>query len=163
MKNIITIVALMITGGVYGQKKDTALKSVWTDATGFAPGNQHFFDDYRKATPTNEPYIGKSLKWTISNDSSRRLHEFTITPKYDIVKVIMLVCDTSLPMGSITTFLAGTQYYGVYWKFGYEVLEIHEPQGLYNPKYEHTYHTFKEYLDENKKPLSKRIIVWLTK
>ncbi len=74
----------------------------------------------------------------------------TITARQiDTVRVIMLVCDTSNQFYSIhSDTIVGTLTGWVSWQFGYDVRENNE----------HLY-----YLDENKKPLNKNIVVWQVK
>lgn len=114
------------------------------------------------------------------------MRQDTIKPKTDTVRCLMLVCDTSEKYSIWPSFeidTAKTRIYAdtskslhkdyaaigkwtndttnrhylndVWWQFGYEVRE-YGYMTLWPPK-EYTY------LDQNKKPLSKSIVVWMTK
>lgn len=101
----------------------------------------------------------------------------TITsPKYDTVKVIMLVCDTGrLYIGdSPLRILDGEVWYvsssdqfksnSVWWQLGYEVRVVsYYGIGYYGQRHDLPMYQHKEYLDSSKKPFSKSIIIWLTK
>jgi hypothetical protein len=77
-----------------------------------------------------------------------------IKSNYDTVKVIMVVCDTARVHGS------------AYWQYGYEVRKKRSnDEGQIDPYFYFGHiETFRwehiEYLDKNKKQLSKNIIVW---
>lgn len=87
----------------------------------------------------------------------------------DTIPVIMLVCDTARKLNGIesNSIWAGINHH-VLWMFGYEVLE---PTGEYyncaNPNtllyLSKQIFRHKEYLDENKKPLPKSTIVWMSR
>src|ERR1039457_253405 len=85
----------------------------------------------------------------------------TDKPTYDTIPVIMLVCDTS--MGNVFD----NYQLWVYGKKGYEIRLVN-PNGdyvrtnlaIYIPV---TTYSHVEYLDADKHPLSKSIIVWMTK
>lgn len=120
--------------------------------------------------PTYFPYNG-TLKMNTSYSA-------------DTVKCIMLVCDTShsystyFKMGSIQPenhlFISGMEikeYHGfanqlLYYQIGYEVRTGEficcDPSEQFLAKFYWSYNHVK-YLDENKKPLSKNIIVWISK
>jgi len=138
--------------------KGNVLKSVWTDAVSLGTADQHFFDNYRKDTPTNEPSIGGTLKWTNAANAKRAI-EFVITP----VKVIMLFCDTVRLDYSV--FISNPAY----WQYGYEVLEKHNTdEGQIDPYNQfgyvsQDYFIHKSYLNGNKKPFSSSIIIWQSK
>lgn len=67
----------------------------------------------------------------------------------DTIKVIMQVCDTSH-----SNYVEKTQK--IWWQFGHEIKEWQSTaMGVY-------YHE-PIYLDQNKKPLPKSIVVWQTK
>jgi hypothetical protein len=91
--------------------------------------------------------------------------------KTDTVPIIMLVCDTSrkeyetIPQrGIIKSYFDVNN--SVHWSFGYEVRSgaygCCDPLDNMVAKY-YWFYTHLEYLDENKKPLSPSIIVWLSK
>ena len=95
-------------------------------------------------------------KWTNANDASR-LHEFTITPKQDTIKCIMLVCDTLTDRPDTgVVFLHHRP--PVWWQLGYEVYWVKELGDCGTMA-----NWLPEYLNENKKPLSKSIVVWIIK
>lgn len=81
--------------------------------------------------------------------------------KYDTIKCIMLVCDTAHSNH-------GYDIDPVYWQYGYEVRNVtNHPVGFwriadgigYNEK-EYNSYVHEIYLDENKKPISRSVIVW---
>lgn len=97
--------------------------------------------------------------------------------KYDTVKVLMLVCDTSLSPGMGRYLYYGKDVFlmqrrmveAVWWQFGHEVYEMDWGSvpcknqelaincfGWYRDK-------FIGRFDQNKKPLPKPIVVWITK
>jgi len=106
------------------------------------------------------------------------------TIKYDTVRVLMLVCDTS---EKYRGYVYAEKYIGgnIVWQFGYEVRIPEEFKEIPNPDFlginracavngcelDHSSPTIKnqihptkyEYLDQDKKPLKKSIIVWDTK
>lgn len=84
-----------------------------------------------------------------------------IREKQDTIPVMMLVCDTAskaYPIWLSDTIhkLKEKTFYsnGVWWDFGYEVRFT----GVYTPRY-----IYFEYLDKDKKPLEKNIVVFTTK
>lgn len=104
-------------------------------------------------------------------DRSNIRTETVYIPKQDTVKILMLVCDTS----RINLFLINgveqtySYDYTTWWQFGYEVYETEYGQvpcenpnlamacyGKYRSK-------FIGRFDQNKKPLPKSIVVWMTK
>ena len=113
--------------------------------------------------------------WTNAKDAHR--DEMVIVPMYDTVKILMLFCDTSnlIFNGRIlvdTTGYAQIQF-DVHSQYGYEVRKVvkkNNTDGVLDPyntfgfKYEEWLVYYHElFLDENKKPLSKNIIVWQTR
>lgn len=75
----------------------------------------------------------------------------------DTVRVIMLVCDTTYHPKS-EGWVVNSR--GVYWQFGYEVLKF-IPAGWDDRDNQFPNHYIHSaWLNENKKPLSKSIIVW---
>lgn len=155
-KYLFLILLVVISVGGFGQKKDSVFeilrieRSVSTPATG----------------------IGNTLWATPGN----RLDSFTITPKQDTIKVLMLVCDTSRIISDFYKSVGGDYFYQnmVTWQFGYEVYEIDWGQipcsdvelgtaaistlclGWKRIK-------FISNLDQNKKPLPRSLVVWLSK
>ena len=95
---------------------------------------------------------------------------FGFSQQKDTVKVIMLVCDTShwnwVDSGIVNNKFvelarSGNRYnYSVQWQFGYEVRLKHIDFGMSGSV---EYFTHIEYLGENKKTLSKNIVVWQSK
>lgn len=94
----------------------------------------------------------------------------------DTVKVLMMVCDTGTKEDfdsmwiifnprkkseEIGPFYKIVPY--VYWIYGYEVIEyVAGGWDAWDNQYDHHWE-FRLYLDENKKPLNKNIVVWETK
>jgi hypothetical protein len=80
--------------------------------------------------------------------------------KNDTVKVVLLVCDTSI---KITGNDYGLFPNPVGWKFGYEIKSCFygccDPEEKQLAKY-YWNCTHVEYLDDKKKPLPKNVIVW---
>lgn len=87
--------------------------------------------------------------------------------KVDSIRVIMLVCDTA----KIDKEYFGQWYHPlVWWQFGYEVWEnvfVEAGQrsdgGSILIWDDHFDKIFRGRLDQNKKPLPKSIVVWMTK
>lgn len=86
--------------------------------------------------------------------------------KQDTIPVLMLVCDTSAMQGRIRYGWKGDtvrkitdSYYreNVWWQLGYEVLAGYPVYALLYPN------SVIAYLDKDKKPLPKSIVVFLTK
>ena len=82
-----------------------------------------------------------------------------IDPALDTIAIIYLWCDTA----------AGRKIFPyvdlAYWSFGYEVREQRLSQNLWSANgmpVRDFYYTHKEYLDRNRRPLGKNIIVWQT-
>ena len=85
----------------------------------------------------------------------------------------MLVCDTTFLKGDITVSIAQVDRYGeqytfgkvknriphVWWQFGYYVYRIKNLREHFYFEDDLDY----EYLDQNKKPLPKSTVVWITK
>jgi hypothetical protein len=98
------------------------------------------------------------------------------TIKYDTSHCIMLVCDTTkteklheyyieqADMGK-NTWRLNKYNDAIYWKYGYEVnhcWEFASMSGCDENVFDENFKQF-EYLDADKKPLSKSIIVWQSK
>lgn len=94
-------------------------------------------------------------------------------PSYDTVKVIIVYCDTTeirnranhILITNITdiegNIYSPTPYDNkTYWMKGYEVIEVNPPPRL---SYGDIIMISRTYLDADKKPLSKNIIVWQSK
>ena len=82
---------------------------------------------------------------------------YVIKYQYDTIPCVMLTCDTSLQTYTHQTiYLTNIDYrdfdYSVRWQFGYYVQV--RSRFFLNPA---------KYLDENKVPLSKNKIVWISK
>jgi len=94
--------------------------------------------------------------------------------KYDTIPVVMLIGDTSKTKYSGFVEIGGwvfdTTWHepnpSIYWKFGYEV-EEYIPERFYSQGFNRSwtggYWQHLCYLDENKQPMKKSIIVWQTK
>lgn len=94
--------------------------------------------------------------------------------EYDTIRIIMLCCDTSyIPELNTIVFYYSkdtTKNIGVgrnrvsfvYWLFGYEVLKM-IPPGWYDDIHYANRWEHNSFLGENKKTLSKSIIVWQSK
>ena len=91
------------------------------------------------------PVFGFSQN-TISSPGYVDAWHWNTLSKNDTVKVVMLVCDTAGVRFNNNDYID----HFVYWQFGYQVLN-------------NDYWELAGYLDENKKPLSKNIIVWQAK
>jgi|SRR6185369_463515 len=115
----------------------------------------------------------------------------TLVLKNDTAKVLMLVCDTNRYAATTTVFwsqpLARAQQIGmiVYWQYGYRVHKNSRYTEIPNPNYmgenrtclvygctlDHSSKTIRviasreelNYLDENKQPFPKNIIIWQIK
>lgn len=75
----------------------------------------------------------------------------TTTPTQDTIRVMLLVCDTAFIMRLYNKPVC-------WWQYGYEVVD------LYETKLTVAYYVQSQnYLDQNKKPLSKSIVVWMAK
>jgi len=113
-----------------------------------------------------EKYI--LVKWSPDLD-----YYDTIELSYDTIPIVMLICDTFSvkPFGnrlyeSSTHEYTAMAFPVVYWQFGYEVKRL-MPNGLNfltmpsnEPIIENGAWQHILYLDRDKKPLSKNIIVW---
>ena len=94
------------------------------------------------------PFCGKA-----QIESNENVPLYRIPQKEDTVKCVMLVCDIGLKEYRANTIdMTYKTYkdfdYSVKWQIGY----VYHTDGFHV-----------EYLDENKKPLSKNIIVWMSK
>lgn len=144
MRHLLLLFAMLIGFSCLGQKKDSVVEIM--------------------------RIIGSGNQAAIGIGTDNLLYEFTATPKQDTVKVLMLVCDTSRP-NTIKKFEDGTIFEksgNVWWQFGYIVKEkIETDQWVTRAESMIgefvSYWVTKQYLDKNKKPLQKSIIVWMSK
>jgi|ERR1035437_1701086 hypothetical protein len=113
---------------------------------------------------------GWSQDSTTVNLSIIRLYDSSVI-KYDTVKVIMLICDTfyGLKPNGLWVINGNRSYpdssyrtpnLNVWYEWGYKVLKfIPDGWGDWDRQiFHHWEHLI--YLDENKQPLSKNIIIW---
>lgn len=88
-------------------------------------------------------------------------------PIYDTIKVIMLVSDTCCRwVDSISSIEVGRSSKSVHWQYGYGVRKITCCGWSYDSKgfeYQSNIYTHIEYLDADKKPLPKNIVIWQVK
>lgn len=151
MKTLTLIIAVVIGLNCWGQKKDSV---------------PSFISSTSLSELSDSARMLLLSTWATNMNTGRS--EFTITPKRDTIPVIMLVCDTTwdtneyVEIYDSSTHKIIDKYWifhasgNIWWQFGYEVREwnstaigilYHEPL----------------YFDQNKKPLSKNLVVWMTK
>lgn len=90
-------------------------------------------------------------------------------PKFDTIKVVMLVSDTTIHNLYPKSTNAITSYFdnSAFWQYGFEILE--RKSGYNKWGYESAcptcpdYWEHVKYLDSNKNPLKPEIIVWMSK
>lgn len=88
---------------------------------------------------------------------------------FDTVRVLMLVCDT-LHYNNYTPTLNKGNYFdksgGITWVIGFQVREtfccVNGNTSQYSVYQAVPYYQYHDYLDSNRKPLQKTIIVWLS-
>lgn len=106
---------------------------------------------YNNQKPTHDTlpfYTNGTIRLLIADSADTFLPFYKpIQITYDTVPVLLLVCDTA-------------KRFTTYWMKGYEVIERNPP-----PRISYGYDTYfqAEYLDEKRKPLSKTIVVWMSK
>ena len=90
-------------------------------------------------------------------------------PKYDTLRVLMLVCDTTKIsrwkfVGATLKMDSSWVKNEVYWIIGYEVKQyIQSRENTFDGGADNSYWEHFTYLDDKRKPLSPNIVVWLTK
>lgn len=154
------LMLLLASCNSYGQKKDS-LKSKWADATRI---------EYRVQGGDTTWYSEKMVQWGDPITMSTSVIKFY--PKYDTINCIMLVCDTTFRkdvigyvgyFGDTVAYIENRMIH-VWWQFGYEVKKMASTSLLAFDERGHLLiDNFEEYLDQNKKPLRKSIVVWMTK
>lgn len=144
LKHLLLSVALVFGSYCFGQKKDSI--------TVIGTGSGLVYD----------------RAWAIPGN---RIHEFTITPKQDTIKCLMLVCDTSMKndFGKRLTLSESVWRVerrwseGVWWQYGYEVKGWNQNVLYFDKEGNIIEYDYRTYLDQNKKALPSSIVVWLTK
>lgn len=147
-----TVVAtlLLSSGNSYGQKKDSLVIKGDISATRFIGGLDSAF-------------------WLTTGSVGDGLSLFNST-KQDTIRVLMLVCDTSGGWHSSMKFISPCAQSSndgrcVWWQFGYSAIETCgcRPNLLWPIASTCQHEVYVSYLDQNKKLLSKSIIVWMSK
>ena len=112
---------------------------------------------------------------TIGAGYYTQIWQWNVTPKYDTIPVLMLVCDTATYSrfdtdafigNTIAVYKDGSVVYdpGVIWQFGYEVRSVTSgylyltEDGYFKPTY--THHS---YLNRGKQPMKSSTVVWMVK
>jgi hypothetical protein len=166
MKNILALILLFSING-YGQPYSYRFdEQMMSRAWGITQNS-----------PFDSAFIQRIKVLYRDNDSV-----YKFAPVLDTVRVVIQYSDSSKPVLHTRSQFNGTRWvtekyypetaveeYGVYWMYAYSVREKHNTiEGVIDPyfyqgrKY-HDYFVHLYYLDENKRPLSKNIIVWQDK
>lgn len=158
MKRLILIISLFAGVSCYGQKKDSLVIKGDMSTTRFIGGLDSAF-------------------WLTTGSVGDGLSLFNST-KRDTVRVLMLCVDTTdYPRSSMVYIRRQDEIFNegkmAYWQFGYEVRRVeirNNTDGVLDPyftfgfKYnEWAVYSHESYLDQNKAPLPKSIVVWITK
>lgn len=131
---------------------------------GIIIGRSIFFEDH------------PSHQWMYVDDWKQEWQDNMFHKTADTVKVIMLVCDTTKTqiLNIYQDINISPDYYNhsIYWERGYEIQiatyeELSTTHSITFDEHGSPLPTVQEYkyiyLDKNKKPLSKNIIIWQTK
>ena len=153
-QTFVILFCILLAGNSCGQKKDSIIITL---SNGLSV--------------TEMPDSVRRLLLSTWATAGNRINDFTITPRQDTIRVLMLVCDTmGWPHTSIGSVIPSAQAYNegrvVWWQYGYEVPVLYERGGmgqLWVDKDGYVIALKPIYLDQNKKPLPKNIIVWMIK